>query len=114
SAHQNVAAVDAAGLEALAAALAPMVGLEPETALAHLVEFAAERPVRCPDIQNRVSVGATTLIRSAVAVALDQVGPVQLRTRVDARVPAQGSRGARADWQRMPLLGPDGAATSAD
>ena len=43
-AHGKVAAVDAAGLEALATALAPVVGLEPETALTYLAEFAAERP----------------------------------------------------------------------
>jgi integrase len=43
-AHGKVAAVDAAGLEALATTLAPVVGLEPETALAYLAEFAAERP----------------------------------------------------------------------
>jgi integrase len=41
---QQRAVTDAAGLAALAAALAPAVGLERETALAYLVEFAAERP----------------------------------------------------------------------
>jgi integrase len=37
-------AVDAGGLEALAAVLAPRVGLDQETALGYLTEFAAERP----------------------------------------------------------------------
>ena len=43
-ARQNEAAVEAAGLEAFAASLAPVVGLEQETTLAYLLEFAAGRP----------------------------------------------------------------------
>jgi integrase len=43
-AHQKLAAVDAAGLEMLAATLASVVGLERDAALAYLAEFAAESP----------------------------------------------------------------------
>jgi integrase len=46
--NQQLAAADGAGLSALATALAPVVGMERETALAYLTEFTAERPHLAP------------------------------------------------------------------
>jgi Phage integrase family len=45
---QQPAVTDSAGLGMLAAALAQVVGMEGETALAYLAEFAAERPRLAP------------------------------------------------------------------
>jgi hypothetical protein len=45
---QQPAVAEGAGLGVLAAALAPLVGMEREMALAYLIEFAAERSRLAP------------------------------------------------------------------